>query len=113
LPSNPRRPQERLDIPGFLGILEDAEPEMGMMYGEPVGIMDSCTNFAPTGSGPLKDSIYAAPKISRLAVRGGSQSKLALTDTVPNAGGSLVDFAEDGSGVEYGNAAQAACRGDV
>lgn len=73
---------ERLEIPSYLGITEDAEPSMGMMYGEMVGVMDSCINFAPTGAGPLRESIYSAPKQSRIAVRGGSANKYGCNDGV-------------------------------
>jgi hypothetical protein len=55
-------------IGGHLGIIEDAEPILGFANGAPIGIMDSCLNYVPSGS-------------SRLAVRGGTKSKLTLLDS--------------------------------
>lgn len=68
---------ERVDVPGWGGVVEDADASVGFDGAKPIGVMDSCVNFVPTGTG-------------RLAVRGGSTVKLTLEDGAANAMSSVL-----------------------
>lgn len=64
-------------IPGWLRLIEDADPSASIESGYPIGVMDEATNFCRTEAG-------------RYEVRGGSLDKLSLVDAVPNPMTSVI-----------------------